>query len=111
MILGSPLADIVQKKCHIKDAAVDARLENAGRHRQFLDQFLAFDLGQNADRLDDVLVHRVVVIDVELHHRDDGFEFGDEGRQHSQFVHPAQGALRVAMGQHQIKKNPGGLGV
>ena len=78
---------------------------------QFLHQLAAFDLRQGADALDDVLVDRVVVIDVELHHRDDGFEFRDEGRQHAQLVHPAQAAFGVAVLQQQIEEDALRFGV
>jgi hypothetical protein len=52
-----------------------------------------------------------VVIDVELHHRDDGFEFRDEGRQHAQFVHPAQGCVRGCRVQQQVKEDALRFGV
>ena len=54
----------------------------------------------------DVFVHRVMVVHVELHHRHDRFEFGNKGRQHTELVHPAQRAFRVAVFQQQIKKEP-----
>ena len=59
--------------------------------------------------MDRVLIHRVVVIDVELHHRDDGFEFGHKGAQYTQFVHPPQRAFGVAVFQQQIHEQALGV--
>ncbi len=53
-----------------------------------------------------MFVHRVVVVHVELHHRDDGREFGDECGQHPQFVHPSQRPFGIAVLQQQIKEDP-----
>ena len=111
MILGPSLADVVQQKGDIDHSPVDPAFQDAAGDRQLFDQFAALDLGQAADGLDDVLVHRVVVIDVELHHRDDGFEFRDEGRQDPQFVHPAQAAFGVPVFQQQVKEQSLRLGV
>ena len=58
-----------------------------------------------------MLVDRVVVVHVELHHRDDRFEFRQEGRQHPQLVHPPQGAIRIAVFEHQTKEDPHRFGV
>ena len=111
MILGPALADVVQQQRHIEHRAVDPGLQDAAGDGQVLDQLAALDLRQAADGLDDVLVDRVVVVDVELHHRDDGFELGDEGRQHAQFVHPAQGAFGVAVLEQQVEEDALRLGV
>jgi hypothetical protein len=59
VILGPALADVVQQERDVEDLAVDPGLEDRGRQRQVLDQFAAFDLGQDRDGLDDVLVDRV----------------------------------------------------
>ena len=80
MILGPSLADIVQKQRHIERLSIHAFFQDAACHGKFFDQLAAFDLGQRGDALDRVLVDRVAVIHVELHHRDDGRELGDEGR-------------------------------
>ena len=104
MILFAPLADVMQEKRDIEHAPVDPLLEDGGRDRQFLDQFAPLDLGQVADTLDDMLVHRIVVIHVELHHRHDGFEFGNKGREHAQFVHASEGAFGIAVFQQEVEK-------
>ena len=61
---------------------------------------LAVDLGEHADRAEEMLVDRVVVVHVELHHRDDAAEIRDEAAEHAGLVHPPQHHLRrVARGQ------------
>ena len=110
MIFGAALADIMQQKRHIQNPAADPGFEDRGGQRQFLDQLAPLDLRQGRDALDDVFIHRIVVIDVELHHRHDGFEFRDEGAQHAQFVHPAQAAFGIAVFQQQIQKDALRLG-
>ena len=53
-----------------------------------------------------MLVHRIVVIHVELHHRHDAAEGMDEGAEHADLVHPAQhdlgGILRGEDFQKQL---------
>ena len=66
---------------------------------KLLDQLLPLYLREVGDRLDNVFIHRVGMIHIELHHRDDVFKLGDEGTKHTQFIHPAQGAFRVAVFQ------------
>ena len=63
---------------------------------------------QYADRADEMLIHRKVVIHVELRHRHDLAEFRNEAAQHACFVHHAQqGFRRVAVDQHVEKKGIG----
>ncbi len=70
-------------------------------------QLLALDLGKVGNALDGVFVHGIVVIHIELHHGHDRLEFGDKYGQHTQLVHPPQGAFGVAVFQQQIKENAG----
>ena len=58
-----------------------------------------------------MLIHRVVMINIELHHRDNVFEFGNERRQHPQLVHSPQRAFGVAVFQQQVDKNTHRFGV
>jgi hypothetical protein len=111
VILLPALADVVQQARDIENLAVHPVLQDARGDRQFLDQFLALDLREGGDHLDRVLVHRVAVVHVELHHRDDGGEFGDEGRQHAQLVHPPQRPFGVAVLEQQVEEDAAGLGV
>ena len=111
MIFGTPLANIVQQKGRIDHLAIDAFGQDTRGDRQFFDQFAAFDLGQNRYGLDDMLVHRVMMIDIELHHRDDVFKLGDKTAQNTQFIHMPQSAFGVAMVQQKIMKNAHRLGI
>ncbi len=57
------------------------------------------DRREHADRADQVLVHRVVVVHVELHHRDDLAEVGNEAAENARLVHLPEhllGVLRLA---------------
>ena len=56
----------------------------------------ALDVRQEADGADQMLVDREVMIHVELHHRDDAPEIGDEAAEHAGLVHAAQHAFRIA---------------
>ena len=62
------------------------------------------DAGQRADRADQMLVHRVVVVHVELHHRDDLAEVGDEATEHAGFVHGAEDGLGVLRRRRDLEK-------
>ena len=61
--------------------------------------------------LDDVLVHRVVVVHVELHHRDDAAELGDEGAEHADLVHQPERPLGVVVAEQQVEEDAVGLRV
>ena len=56
--------------------------------------------------LDRVLVDRVVVVHVELHHRHDPAEFRDEGAEHADLVHQPQRPLRVVVAEQQRQEDP-----
>ena len=66
---------------------------------------MPLDLREGGDHLDRVFIDRVVMIIVELHHRHDRLEFGQEGRQHAKLVHPPKRAFRVAVLQQQVKED------
>ena len=57
------------------------------------------DVGQNADAAQQVLVHRIVVVHVELHHRDDAAEGAHEAPEHADLVHPPQHHLGAVAGE------------
>ena len=57
----------------------------------------ALDLGEHADAAQQMLVHRVVVVHVELHHRDDAAEGGHEAAEHAGLVHAPQHGLGVVL--------------
>ena len=61
-----------------------------------LRELAALDLRQNADGADQMLVHRIVMIHVELHHRHDAAELRNEAAEHAGLVHHAQNDFRIA---------------
>ena len=102
VIFGVALGDVVQQQRHIEHPPIDPVFQDRRGDGQVLDQFALFDHGQLRDALDDVFVHRVRVVHIELHHRHDVFEFGNKRGQYAQFVHPTQRPFRIAVFQHQI---------
>ena len=110
MVFRAALADVVQEGREIQRAAIDDGLEDAMRERMDLVRLAALDLGDNADGADQMLIQREVMIHVELHHRHDAPEIGDEPAEHAGLVHPPQRRLDVAAGQ-QVEKNAVGLGI
>ena len=100
MVLGAALGDVVQEQRDVESPPVLDRAHDAVRERVLVLDPLAVDLGEHADRAQEMLVDRVVVVHVELHHRDDAAEIGDEAPEHAGLVHQPQHHLRrVARGQ------------
>ena len=98
MILDAAFRDVMQEQRDIKKLAM-ARLNGAQQLGCELGILAAasVDIGQHADAADEMLVHRVVVIHVELHHRNDAAEGGHEPAEHACFVHPPQHGLGVVL--------------
>ncbi len=72
---------------------------------------LRFEIGEVADRPQQMLIHRIVMIHVELHQSDDAAEFRDEAAEYAGFVHQAQHDLRrIARGEN-VEEEPIGLGI
>ena len=96
MILGAALGNVVQQRGDVDDRAVfgaDLAHQIAGD-----DEFVvaaAFDVLQVADAAQQMLVHRIVVVHVELHHRHDLAEGANEMAEHAGLVHPPQHDLRI----------------
>ena len=61
--------------------------EDLAGQRMVVDEPPGADRREHADGAEQVLVHRIVVVHVELHHRDDLAEVGDEAAEHAGFVH------------------------
>ena len=97
MVFGPALADIMQQQRDVEHAAIHAGGKYPRGDREFLFHLADLEIGKDRDALDDMLVHRVVVVHVELHQGDDALEFRNELAEHTQFVHPAQSALRIAI--------------
>ena len=111
MVLDPALGDVVQEQRDIEQRAVlgqDLAHQVVGEH-EFL-VAAALDLGQHADAAQQMLVHRVVVVHVELHHRDDAAERGHEAAEHAGLVHPPQDDLGVVRGE-DFEEQPVGFGI
>ena len=67
------------------------------------------DVGQHADGADQVLVHGVVVVHVELHHRHDLAEVGHEAAEHAGLVHAPQRRLGALVGAQHLQEDAVGL--
>ena len=67
------------------------------------------DLVEHADAAQEMLVHRVVVVHVELHHRHDAPERADEFAEHAGFVHAAQHGLGLVLGGQDLKEQTVGF--
>ena len=98
MILDAALGDVVQEQRDVKHGAV----LGPDRAHQFVGErdlavFAALDLVEHADAAQQMLVHRVVVVHVELHHRHDAAEGGDECAEHAGLVHAPQHGFGVVL--------------
>ena len=62
----------------------------------------AFDFGQHADAPQQMLVHRVVVVHIELHHGDDLAEGRHKVAEHAGLVHPPQHGFRVVLRRENV---------
>ncbi len=112
VIAAAAFGDVVQQHRKIERAARIDRREEARRQRQLFCKRAAFDIRQNADREDRVLVDRIGVIHVVLHLRDDTAEIGDEAAEHAQFIHPAQRDLGIDVVRRQnFDEEPIRLGI
>ena len=109
MILRAALGDVVQQGGDVdhramlgldlaKQVACDRELVVAA----------AFDLLQVADAADQMLVHRIMVVHVELHHRHDLAEGADEVTEHAGLVHAPQHDLGV-IGRQDLHEQPVGF--
>ena len=110
MILRAALGDVVQEHGDEQRGAIlDARHQLDGERMQVLVAALV-DAGEHVDGAQQMLVHRIVVVHVELHQRDDLAEFRDEAAEHAGLVHPPQDQLRIAArGQHRHEEPVGFL--
>ena len=112
VVLDPPFGDVVQEQRHVEHGAV-LRLDGADQLARELELVAAavLDLGQHADAAQQVLVDRVVMIHVELHHRDDAAERTHEAPEHARLVHAAQHPLGIVGRGEDLQEQPVGLGV
>ena len=90
MIAPTALGDIVQQGSDEQRAAALQPLDFLRRARVIFRQLTLLDRVEEADRADGMLVHRIVVVHVELHLRIDPPEIGHEAAEHACLVHPPQ---------------------
>ena len=81
------------------------------RQRMQLLAVAVLDLRKHADAAQQMLVDRIVVIHVELHHRDDLAEIGDELAEQAGLVHAPQVELGIAVRGQDVEEEPVGLGI
>ena len=112
MILDPALGDVVEEHRDIEHGAVlrlDGAHQLAGKRQRGI--LAALDGGEFADAADQMLVHRIVVVHVELHHRHDAAERVHEFAEHAGFVHPPQHGFGVVLRGQDFQKQAVGLGI
>ena len=110
MVLDPALGDVVQEQRHVEQRAV-LRLDGAhqlGGERRVLGAS-GLDVGEDADAAQEMLVDRVVVIHVELHHRHDAAEGAHELAEHAGLVHAAEHGLGVVLRGEDLEEQAVGL--
>ena len=107
MVLDAALGDVVQEQRDIEQLAVP-RLDRAHQLVGELGVLGAagLDVGEHADAAQEMLVHRVVVVHVELHHRHDAAEGGHEAPEHAGLVHPPQHGFGVVLRGQDFEEQP-----
>src|SRR4029079_7349834 len=100
----------MQKQCDVKQLAMLGQnlMDQLIWKRRFI-AAAALNLGEHADTAQEMLVHCVVVIHVELHHGDDLPEGRNETSEHACLVHPPQYSLRIVLGCQDFQKEPVGF--
>ena len=97
MILRAPLGDVMQEQRHVERTAMVDRVNDLVGQGMGPAQPSGFEIGEMADGADQMLVHRVMVVHVELHHRHDPPEIRHEPAEHPGLVHAPQDALRLVL--------------
>ena len=111
MILDAPLGDVVQEQRDIEQLAMPGWMV---RMSSLADCVLAARRARcrTARRCThQMLVHRVVVVHVELHHRHDPAELGDETAEHAGLVHAPQDGFGGVLRCQDLQEQPIGLGI
>src|SRR5215472_13313113 len=100
MIAAAALCDVVQQYREVKSTTRHDRRRQLGCKRELVFEEPGFDLMQDPDREQRMLVDRVDMVHVILHLCDDASKIGDEAAEYSGLVHPAQRRFRTfARGQ------------
>ena len=98
MVLDATLGDVVQEQRDVEQLAV-LRLNRVnqliGEHKVAAVALL--DLVEDADAAQQMFVHRIVMVHVELHHRHDAAERAHEFAEHAGLVHAPQYGLGLVL--------------
>ena len=110
MVLDPALGDVVQEQRDVEHGAV-LRLDRAHQLARQRDGGIlaALDFVEHADAADEMLVDRVVVVHVELHHRHDAAERAHEFAEHAGLVHAPQHGLGVVLRGQNFQEQPVGF--
>mgnify|MGYP006915173993 CR=1 FL=1 len=106
MVTLGALGDVVQQHRDVERLAGLDLVDQLVGERVLVLQEAALDLGDVADRPDEMLVHRVMVVHVELHQRDDAAEGWHEAAEHAAFVHPSELRLRICARRQHLEEQP-----
>ena len=112
VVLGPALGDVMQKQREVENRAVlrpDLVHQLVGERCVLA--VAALDFRQHADAAQQVLVHRVVVVHVELHHRHDFAEGRHEAAEHAGLVHAPQHGLGIVLRRQDLEEQRVGFGV
>lgn len=109
MVFLTALGDVMQQHRDEQHSAFLYIRHQLDHQWMDLGMLSLINLGQDADRADQMLIHGIMMIHVELHHRNDPPEIRDKLAQHARFVHPGQHQRRVAFGGQDGEEQPVGL--
>ena len=96
VVLRPALGDVVQQHGDVEHLAILDLGHQPRGERMIVVLRALLDARQHIDRAQQVLVDRIVVVHVELHHRDDLAEIGNEAAEHAGLVHAPQDQRRAA---------------
>ena len=106
MVAATPLGDVVQQHREIEDRPRQDLVHHVGRQRMVFLERARFDLREDSDGADRVLVDRVGVIHVVLRLRDHPAEIGHEAAEHAGLVEAPQRRLRIVARRQHLHEQP-----
>ena len=109
MIFGPSFGNVMQEDGHRQHFAIADGGQDFIGHRQIIFQQALVKGRQNPDRTQQMLVDRVVMIHVELHHRDDAPELRHKAAEQAGFIHPPQQAFGGFFRIQNFNKQPVGF--
>ncbi len=90
MVAAAPLGDVVEQRGDVEQPAALEAAHELAAERKFVREVRHREAPQVSQHHEDVLVHRVDVVEVVLHLPDDAPEFGQVGAQHVVLVHASE---------------------